>query len=277
VKNVSETNFFRILYLGSFLPRRGGAGAPRRVRDPHVEEQILEDVANNPSNSIRKLAAQNNVTKWAVHETLKEQLLYPYHIQKVHAMSPDDYPKRLQYANWFLQHHIRNHNFGTSILFTDEAGFTRDGIINSHNLHVWDEENPHALVQTRYQQRFMVNVWAGIIGNHLIGPFILEQRLNGALYLQFLEENLNILLEEVPLQIRTEMWYMHDGAPPHFDRLVRQHLTNVFGDRWIGRGGPVLWPPRSPDLNPLDFFLWGHLKNNVYSTPVNSREELLLR
>lgn len=30
---------------------------------------------------------------------------------------------------------------------------------------------------------------------------------------------------------------------------------------WIGRGGPVLWPPRSPDLTHLDFFLWGYLKN----------------
>ncbi|GBM88486.1 hypothetical protein AVEN_269361-1 [Araneus ventricosus] len=28
-------------------------------------------------------------------------------------------------------------------------------------------------------------------------------------------------------------------------------------DRWIGRGGPVLWPPRSPDLTPLDFFPMG--------------------
>ena len=25
------------------------------------------------------------------------------------------------------------------------------------------------------------------------------------------------------------------------------------------------WPPRSPDLNPLDFFLWGYLKSKVYS------------
>ena len=123
----------------------------------------------------------------------------------------------------------------------------------------------------------MVNVWAGIIGNNLIGPFVFEERLNGEIYLQFLQQNLNNLLEDVPLDRRMQMWYMHDGAPPHFNRLVRQHLTNVFGPRWIGRGGPVLWPPRSPDLNPLDFYFWGHLKELVYSTPVNSREQLLAR
>ncbi|KYN06954.1 hypothetical protein ALC62_02077, partial [Cyphomyrmex costatus] len=36
--------------------------------------------------------------------------------------------------------------------------------------------------------------------------------------------------------------------------------------RWIGRRGAIEWPPRSPDLTPLDFFLWGHLKFVVYKT-----------
>lgn len=38
----------------------------------------------------------------------------------------------------------------------------------------------------------------------------------------------------------------------------------VFPNRWIGRDGPILWPPRSPDLTPLDFFLWGYLKDKVF-------------
>ncbi|KAJ4450186.1 hypothetical protein ANN_01593 [Periplaneta americana] len=37
------------------------------------------------------------------------------------------------------------------------------------------------------------------------------------------------------------------------------------------------WPPRSPDLTPLDFYLWGHLKAVVYATPVNDAEGLLQR
>jgi len=45
----------------------------------------------------------------------------------------------------------------------------------------------------------------------------------------------------------------------------------------IGRGGPVLWPPRSPDLTPLDFYLWGTLKDKVYRTEVTSLEELVQR
>jgi hypothetical protein len=45
---------------------------------------------------------------------------------------------------------------------------------------------------------------------------------------------------------------MHDGAPAHFARAVRRHLTRRYGERLMGRGGPVTCPPRSPDLNPVD-------------------------
>ena len=37
-------------------------------------------------------------------------------------------------------------------------------------------------------------------------------------------------------------------------------------DRWIGRGGPTVWPPRSPDLTPMDYFLLGHIKALIYVT-----------
>ncbi|KOC66071.1 hypothetical protein WH47_01444, partial [Habropoda laboriosa] len=78
-------------------------------------------------------------------------------------------------------------------------------------------------------------------------------------------------LDDMSLAERLSMWYMHDGAPSHFVRNVREHLNTVFRQRWIGRGGLVAWPPRSLDLNPLNFFL---LKGQVYSSPINHLEEL---
>ena len=47
-----------------------------------------------------------------------------------------------------------------------------------------------------------------------------------------------------------------------------------FPNRWLGRGGPVAWPPRSPDLTPLDYYLWGHMKTLVYETKVDARAAL---
>ena len=60
-------------------------------------------------------------------------------------------------------------------------------------------------------------------------------------------------------------WFMHDSAPAHFHLSVRRYLNRQYGEWWIGRGGPVLWPPRSPDLNPLDFCVWGYEKGLVYN------------
>ena len=67
---------------------------------------------------------------------------------------------------------------------------------------------------------------------------------------------------------------MQDGAPPHFGLGVRQWYDETFPDHWIGRRGSVEWAPRSPDLNPLDFSVWGYLKAKVYGTKIRDRDHL---
>jgi len=52
----------------------------------------------------------------------------------------------------------------------DEACFTREGIINNHNSHVWAEANPHTATAHCHQQCFVVNVWAGIVNEVLLWP-----------------------------------------------------------------------------------------------------------
>ncbi|GFT67465.1 uncharacterized protein TNCV_2360751 [Trichonephila clavipes] len=65
-------------------------------------------------------------------------------------------------------------------------------------------------------------------------------------------------------------------TPAHF-AYVRTNKNATFEARWIGCGGPVPWPPRSPDLSSFDYFLWEHLKNLVYATPLDSDENLVSR
>jgi hypothetical protein len=48
------------------------------------------------------------------------------------------------------------------------------------------------------------------------------------------------------------------------DTRVRNLIDEKFHGRLFGRAGPIHWPPRSPDVNRIDFFLWGHLKESVY-------------
>ncbi|GFV18632.1 hypothetical protein TNCV_2872631 [Trichonephila clavipes] len=52
------------------------------------------------------------------------------------------------------------------------------------------------------------------------------------------------------------------------------HEKDTFGDRLISRFGPVNWPPRSCDLTPLDYFLWGYVKSLVYADKPQTLDHL---
>jgi hypothetical protein len=102
---------------------------------------------------------------------------------------------------------------------------------------------------------------------------VVEDRISGAQYINFLQETLRILLGSLPLIVCQDVYYQLDGAPALFIHPVFDWLNHNYLGRWIGRGGPVTWPARSPDFTPLDF-LWGCMKENVYATGVEDREDL---
>ena len=87
-----------------------------------AEEQILERVEEEPDISTRRLAIEVGVSQCVVHRTLKVQGLYPYHVQKVQVWSP--------------------------LILTHNVGF------NSHNTHIWSDENPHACQEVRIPRGF---------------------------------------------------------------------------------------------------------------------------
>lgn len=162
-------------------------------------------------------------------------------------------------------------------MWTDEAIFTQDGVVNTHNLHFWAQENPHLIYERGHQVHYAFNVWTGIVGTHLIGPHILPNRLNGRDFRQFLTHDFQELTENLPLNLVRDMWIQLDGAPPHWERTVREWLDANYENKWIGRDGPFLWPARSPDLNPLDYFFWGYMKERVYETPPEDADDLFNR
>lgn len=88
--------------------------------------------------------------------------------------------------------------------------------------------------------------------------------MNSERYLEFLNDKISDFIDNLPIIERQCIWYQHDGAPCHSTRNVREYLLQTFNGRVIGRFVEFAWPARSPDLNPLDFFLWGYLKQKVY-------------
>lgn len=114
--------------------------------------------------------------------------------------------------------------------------------------------------QIRPQVRYSLNLWCGIIGDVSIGPKFIQGNLTAQNYIDLLEEILDI----IPLLLRRKMWFMQDGCGAHNANSVRNYLNQQFGRKWIGTKGPIRWPPRLSCLNPMDYSVWGYLKNLVY-------------
>jgi len=112
--------------------------------------------------------------------------MYPHHIQRIKHLEPADMCSRLDLSRWINSNTHTIHN----ILFTDEIHVTRDGVNNTRNFHLCDLDKPHGTVKNNYQHRFSVNMWCGVIGDQLIGPYIFPQLLTGDIYASILQDEL---------------------------------------------------------------------------------------
>ena len=117
-------------------------------------------------------------------------------------------------------------------------------------------------------------MWCGLFHDMIIGPYFFNEATNSQgnflnLLLQFAFQRVRDRQPGVILQL--------DGAPPHWGLGVRRSLHTEFPGRWIGRGEPYAWPPRSPDITPMGFFFCGFVKGEVYKRPINSINQLKRR
>jgi len=66
------------------------------------------------------------------------------------------------------------------------------------------------------------------------------------------------LLPDIEAKCGCHKWTLqHDGASVHTARKTMEKEKIDFIE-------PDIWPPNSPDLNPVDYAVWGALKQRVY-------------
>lgn len=256
---------------------RAGRGRPKSVTNDDMSLNVLQSFVEDPHSSIRKVAAQNDISIGSVCNVLKRNNYYPYKMHLTHELSEDDFDRRIEFCDTMMQKLDINPNFVNSIVFTDESTFMLNGNVNRHNCRYWTDTNPHWMIEAHTQHPQKVNVWAGIVGQNIIGPFIIDGNLDGVSYHHMLINRIMPAIQNVEGLNFNSIWFQQDGAPPHYAFQVRNLLNQTLPRRWIGRRGPIEWPARSPDLSPLDYFFWGYLKNNVYKTRPNDINELTQR
>ncbi|KAK5639194.1 hypothetical protein RI129_011686 [Pyrocoelia pectoralis] len=77
----------RLRETGGLKPIKMNAGRPIRGRPPDAEEEILETVHNNSRTSAILLERQTGVSMCKANRIVREQLIYPFHIQCVQKLN----------------------------------------------------------------------------------------------------------------------------------------------------------------------------------------------
>lgn len=249
----------------------------KTVNNEENQLAVLLCVQENPQVSTEQISRNTGISKTSVKRTLKEHKYHGYHLELHQELYDRDFAQRVTFCNWMINKITQVPDFLNLVLFSDEATFKSNGLVNRHNMHYYSTTNPHWVRHVDQQNRWAVNVWAGILGPHVIGPYFFENHLTGEVYLNFLRNELPRHLQHMDIDVLGNFWFQHDGAPPHYHADVRNFLNIWKNEKWIGRGGPVAWPPRSPDITPLDFYLWGYVKERVYLEVPTTAENMKIR
>lgn len=245
--------------LDSNLIEYGCFVKPRRKYEKNNEERevnTLGYIQAHHESSLRQIENEIGVPKTTAGRILKKYKFRPYRTSVRQKLYPNDFLRRTQFAQWYIGKCNEQPNFYSKVIFSDEARISSAGIFNRHNELYWNDSNPHLVQGIRRQGRFGFNVSCFVKHNKLV-YHIFDDKLTAAGYIDILEINLHQLLEEEVLADRDTFWFQQDGAPAHNALFIGDYLNEKFPNRWIGTYGPVRWPPRSPEVNPPDFFIWG--------------------
>jgi transposase len=234
-----------------------------------TEEKLVEiqgDLLEDPRLSLRRLSQQCDIGYGTAQRTVKNHLkLKPYKVQVVHELLPGDHEARVHYCEWITDVVEHEEDFLDRCFFSDEAWFELSGYVNSQNSRYWSTDNPH-LLHNHPLHPVKVGVWAAMTRRRIFFTFF-NVIVNSEVYKSFIDQLVPTFSEDEVMR----GWLQQDGATAHTSGSSMNHLRVFFGERIISRG---LWPARSPDLSPPDFFLWGYLKDRVYRNAPQNIEQL---
>ena len=197
--------------------------------------------------SIRKAASAVDVSPTLVYHILHDDLhLKPHKYQEWHKLDAHDYEKRVEFAHWFLSRPKEAKYF---FICSDEAYFYLTLPINKQNNRMWSDSRPLEGIEMALHDR-KVLVWCSISANRIFRPYIFEESVNKDNYLQMLQ------IFFWPKQLHTaayqKCYFQQDDVTPHTANIVQEYFRAKFSTKFIDK---KMWPPRSPDLNPCDFYL----------------------
>ncbi|GFV01751.1 uncharacterized protein TNCV_2024611 [Trichonephila clavipes] len=170
-----------------------------------------------------------------------------------------------------MQHNTNNEGeeklmtFERKILRKNIGAVRENGIWRTrHNLELQPKSKESNIVKVT--NTFQIR-WLGLVFRYSDGNPIKKKKISK------LQRERRLRTKCISVS-QTELWFQQDGATCHTARATINLLKDTFGDRLISRFGPVNWPPRSCDLIPLDYFLWGYITSLVYADKPQTLDHL---
>ena len=269
IKRLNET--------GSIDDRKR-SGRRRSVRTPRRIKAVKERMRRNPRRSQRKLASQMCASRSTIQRIIKQDLgLTPFKRRKVHGLTKQQCRTRLERSKALLQ----RYDFGDveRIVFSDEKMFVIEEHLNAQNDRVYAAAFEDIPERVRTVQRFQkpgsVMVWGAVSSGGKFPLVFVESgvKVNAAYYREEILEG--CLKAEAHRVFGQGQWtFQQDSAPAHKAKVVQEWCQAEIPDFITSSQ----WPPSSPDLNPLDYAIWGILEakvNAIKNTSLDSLKKCL--
>lgn len=246
-------------------------GRKRSVRTKKLLKCVREKIRRDGSRSYRKLASEHNISKSSMELLVKNDLkLKAFKKTRRHGLTSKNIQDRKRKCKLLLERHANS-----NIVFSDEKLFLLQPSLNSQNDRMYAASSmdipQHKKTIQRFQNVKKVMVW-GAISKDVKFPLI------------FVEENVKVTAKYYKREIlkknllpyanrvfENNPWvFQQDGAPSHTAKIVQQWLRANVPD-FIEKDA---WPASSPDLNPLDYFVWGYMLSQLKTLEITNKPDL---
>lgn len=236
-----------------------------------IQDMINED----PGRSMRSIARELKMSDSTVRTIVNEDIRYKsYVIRRGQFLSDQLKERRLEKAKKLLSKLKNPKEKNPLIFFSDEKNFQQDQIVNRKN-NRWLCENAHEvpiLMKTKFPATVMV---LSVISNEgdIMSPHFFQQglRVTADVYLEVLRNSVIPWMKKVANG--RHFIFQQDGAPAHNAKKVQEFLNLNVPDFW----SKDIWPPSSPDANPLDYYVWSICERDVNKQPHSNIESLKIK